>query len=146
MIRTASRSLAVPRAALVGAALVVCAGGTAALAQLKPPPVDNSGLPEKMSGDAIKAEWFDGSPFVAVGPDGKQYRLVFSPDGKAARTPLEGKKPKTVTGFWRVIAEGYCSRWAGTNREKCFNVRKSADGTETVVRFGQQIAATWKRP
>ncbi|MCE1236491.1 MAG: hypothetical protein LWW93_09050 [Hyphomicrobiales bacterium] len=146
MIRSASRSRAAPRAALVGVALVVSVAGAPALAQLKPPPVDNSGLPEKMTGDAIKAEWFDGRPFLAVGPDGKQYRLVFTPDGKAARTPVEGKKPKTVTGFWRVIAEGYCSRWTGTNREKCFNVRKSADGGDTIIRFGQQIAATWKRP
>ncbi|NLH83317.1 MAG: hypothetical protein GX458_21135 [Phyllobacteriaceae bacterium] len=131
-------------AALVAAGPLLLAAAPAA-AQLKAPPVYNSGLPEKMSGDEIKATWFDGAPMIAVAPDGKQYRMVFSPDGKATRTPVEGKKPKTVSGFWRVIAEGYCSRWTGNNREKCFNVRKSADGSETVVRFGGQIAATWKR-
>lgn len=133
----------VASAALVGATLVVAP----ALAQLRPPPpTDFSGLPPKISGDEIKAAWFDGAPFIAVGPDGKAYRMVFSPDGKATRTPMAGKKPKTVSGFWRVIAEGYCSRWAGSNRERCFNVRPSPDGTETVVRFGLQAAGTWKRP
>ena len=129
------------------AALFAAVAAAPAGAQVKaPPPTDFSGLPPKIPGEEIKAVWFDGQPFLAVGTDGKAYRMVFTPDGKAARTPVEGKKPKTVTGFWRVIAEGYCSRWAGSNREKCFNVRKSSDGTETVVRFGPQTAATWKRP
>lgn len=117
-----------------------------ATAQPKPPPTDFSGLPEKISGDAIKTEWFDGRPFLAIGPDGAQYQMVFTADGKSVRTPVGVKKPKPTTGFWRVIAEGYCSRWAGSNREKCFNVRKSPDGAETVVRFGAIVAATWRRP
>jgi len=133
-------------ALLAGLALAVAA--PSALAQQAPtkPGLDRHGMPEKFSGDRIKELWFDGQPFTAVGPDGTAYRMVFMPDGKAARTQVGVKKPKPVNGFWRVIAEGYCSRWAGSNREKCFNVRKSEDGTKTVVRFGQQIAATWERP
>ena len=73
--------------------------------------------------------------------------MVFTADGKAARIAVNAsKKAKPTSGFWRVIAEGYCSRWAGSNREKCFNVRKSPDGAETVVRFGAIVAATWRRP
>ena len=144
MKRAGRRLLALAPLGLLVAAPLVAAP---ARAQLKaPPPVDNSGLPDKLSGDEIKAVWFDGKPMIATAPDGKRYHLVFTPDGKSSRTPMDGKKPKTVTGFWRVIAEGYCSRWTGNNREKCFNVRKSPDGSETVVRFGGQIAATWKRP
>lgn len=138
------RSLVVPLAALGG--LVVATAGWPAAAQPKPPPTDFSGLPEKIPGDEIKATWFDGKPIVATGPDGKSYQMIFTPDGKASRTPIGPKKPRTVTGFWRVIAEGYCSRWTGTSRERCFNLRKSPDGSETVVRFGLQVAATWKRP
>ena len=108
--------------------------------------LDRHGMPEKLSGDRIKELWFDGQPFTATGPDGTAYRMVFTADGKAARTPAAAKKPKPTVGFWRVIAEGYCSRWAGSNREKCFNVRPSEDGRETIVRFGQQIAAKWQRP
>lgn len=129
-----------------GAALVAATLTAAAQSAANKPGLDRHGMPEKMSGDQITQQWFDGRPFLATGPDGTAYRMVFTPDGKAARTPVEGKKPKTVNGFWRAIAEGYCSRWAGSNREKCFNVRKSEDGTQTIVRFGQQIAATWKRP
>ncbi len=118
-----------------------------AFAQLKPVPTDHSGLPEKLSGEQIKSQWFDGQPFIATGPDGKPFKMVFTPDGKSARIAVDApKKAKPTNGFWRVIAEGYCSRWTGSNREKCFNVRPSQDGTQIVVRFGQQIAATWKRP
>lgn len=116
-----------------------------ALAQPKAPDVDRTGLPEKLTGEAIRSAWFDGQPFLAVGPDGTQYRMVFTGDGKAARVAVGAKKAKPVTGFWRVIAEGYCSRWTGTNREKCFNVRPSPEGPDMIVRFGLQVAATWKR-
>ncbi len=108
--------------------------------------LDRHGMPEKLSGEEIGAAWFDGRPFTATSPDGTAYRMVFTPDGKATRLPLAGKKPKPTNGFWRVIAEGYCSRWSGSNREKCFNVRPSEDGSQTIVRFGQQIAGTWSRP
>lgn len=118
-----------------------------AAAQLKPVPTDHSGLPEKLTGEQIKSNWFDGQPFIATGPDGKAYKMVFTPDGKSARIAVDAsKKAKPTVGFWRVIAEGYCSRWTGTNREKCFNVRPGQEAGQTVVRFGQQIAATWKRP
>lgn len=132
-------------AALAAGAVMLVAAPAAA--QIKPVPTDHSGLPEKLSGDQIKTQWFDGQPFIASGPDGKPFKMVFTPDGKSARIAVDApKKAKPTAGFWRVIAEGYCSRWAGSNREKCFNVRPSQDGSQTVVRFGQQIAATWKRP
>jgi hypothetical protein len=118
-----------------------------AAAQPKPIPTDNSGLPTKLSGEEIRRAWFDGRPFIATGTDGSAYRMVFTDDGKAARLPENaGKKAHPTIGFWRVIAEGYCSRWTGSNREKCFNIRPAQNGDGTVVRFGQQIVATWKRP
>jgi hypothetical protein len=129
-----------------GSAPAAPAATPPATAAPQKPALDRHGMPEKMSGDQIKEIWFDGRPFVATGPDGTAFRMVFTPDGKATRLAMAGKKPKPVVGFWRVIAEGYCSRWSGTNREKCFNVRKSEDGTRTIVRFGQQIAGTWERP
>ena len=132
--------------ALVALSPIASAPATAQIVQPAKTGLDRNGQPEKLSGDQIKQLWFDGLPFIATGPDGVAYRMVFSPDGKSTRIAVAAKKPRPTAGFWRVIAEGYCSRWAGSNREKCFNVRKSPDGNETVVRFGQQIAATWKRP
>jgi hypothetical protein len=134
-------------AGLLAGAIVAVLAVTPAAAQLKPVPTDHSGLPEKMTGEEIKRVWFDGQPFIATGPDGSAYRMIFTDDGKASRIAVvAGKKARATNGFWRVIAEGYCSRWTGSNREKCFNVRKAQEGDGTVVRFGQQIAATWKRP
>ncbi|TBW36458.1 hypothetical protein EYW49_14060 [Siculibacillus lacustris] len=132
---------------LAAALALVLAATLPAAAQLKPVPTEHSGLPEKLSGEDIRRLWFDGQPFLSTGPDGTAYRMVFTADGKSARLAADaGKKAKPTIGFWRVIAEGYCSRWTGSNREKCFNVRKGQDGKDTVVRFGQQIVATWKRP
>ena len=99
-------------------------------------------LEDKLTGEAIKAAWFDGKPFVATAPDGSAYKMTYFADGKSVKAPTL-KKGGAVTGFWRIIAEGYCVRWTGAVREKCFNVRK--DGETTVVRFGQQLVATWSR-
>lgn len=142
------RLLPVLRPLAVAATFVLLALSPAAAQIVQPAKtgLDRNGQPEKLTGDQIKQTWFNGQPFVATGPDGIAYRMVFTEDGKSTRVAVAAKKPKATAGFWRVIAEGYCSRWAGSNREKCFNVRKSPDGSETVVRFGQQIAATWKRP
>jgi hypothetical protein len=96
----------------------------------------------KLSGEAIKAAWFTGQPFTATAPDGTAYKFVFQPDGKATKT-LVAKKVPVVSGFWRVIAEGYCVRWTGTVREKCFNIRN--EGDKTVARFGKEIVANWSR-
>lgn len=128
------------------AVLAATAAAVPASAQPKPPQTDFSGLPEKLSGDEIKANWFDGRKVLALSPDGSQFEIVFTPDGKSSRTQLGVKRPRPTTGFWRVIAEGYCSRWTGNNREKCFNVRKAPEGNDVVVRFGQQVVATWRRP
>lgn len=129
-----------------GLSLAFAAAPAGAQTAAPKPALDRNGMPEKFSGEKIKAAWFDGQPFTATSPDGTAYRMVFTPDGKSTRLPLAGKKPRPTLGFWRVIAEGYCSRWAGSNREKCFNVRLSEDGAQTIVRFGQQVAGTWSRP
>jgi len=97
---------------------------------------------EKLSGEAIKAAWFTGQPFIATSPDGTGYKFVFQPDGKATKT-LVAKKAPVVSGTWRVIAEGYCVHWTGSVREKCFNIRN--EGTVTVARFGKAIVANWTR-
>lgn len=129
--------------ALCGAACLALAAAEAAAQTGVAKPEQ---LPDKMTGEEIKAAWFDGKPFNATSPDGVGFVMTFTPDGKASRKPLERKKGITgATGFWRVIAEGYCSRWSGQNREKCFNVRPAPEAGSVHVRFGTQMMATWSR-
>ncbi|MDR3495956.1 MAG: hypothetical protein P4L82_15270 [Ancalomicrobiaceae bacterium] len=98
---------------------------------------------DKWPGEQIKSVWFDGQPFTATAPDGTAFKMAYNPDGKSTKVQLGAKKVAPVGGFWRVIAEGYCVRWTGQVREKCFNVRK--EGDLTVVRFGTQIVANWAK-
>jgi hypothetical protein len=130
---------------LARAVVMVAAGMAGPLgAEAQTPSAEK--LPEKMSGETIKTDWFDGKPFTAMAPDGTAYVMTFTPDGKASRKPVEKKRGLTgATGFWRAIAEGYCSRWSGQSREKCFNVRPAPEAGTVVVRFGPQTMATWKR-
>jgi len=106
------------------------------------PPVDN-----RLPGETIKATWFTGQPFIATAPDGTAYRFVFQPDGHATKSPVPAtptaRKAPAVSGFWRLIAEGYCVRWTGSVREKCFNIR--IEGEKTIARFGKEVVATWSR-
>ncbi len=102
-------------------------------------------LPEKLGGERIKADWFDGKAFTSTAPDGTAFTMTFRPDGKATRKPVEKGKAGGAAGFWRVIAEGYCSRWSGQSREKCFNVRPDPAGGAVIVRFGKEKAARWTR-
>jgi hypothetical protein len=129
-------------ATILAAALTTAPGVARAQA---PKPAEK--LPEKLSGDQIKENWFNGKAFTATAPDGSAFLMTFNPDGKSSRKPVEKKKGVTsAAGFWRVIAEGYCSRWSGQNREKCFNVRPDPDNPDMViVRFGPQLVANWKR-
>lgn len=102
---------------------------------------------DKLTGEAIKATWFTGQPFIATAPDGTAYRFVFQPDGHATKMPVPkapaAKKGPAISGFWRIIAEGYCVRWTGSVREKCFNIRK--EGDTTVARFGKVVMANWAK-
>ncbi len=113
---------------------------TGAMAQAAPSNPAPTG--PKLTGEVIKSTWFNGQPFNATAPDGTVYRFVFNPDGHATKV-LVGKKGGNAAGFWRIIAEGYCVRWTGQVREKCFNVRNE-DG-KTNARFGTQFVAVWSR-
>lgn len=136
------------RAAIAGfaASVAVLAASAAGAQDAAPKPAPDK-LPEKLSGEAIKAAWFDGKPFTATSPEGTAFIFTFTVDGKSVRKPVEKRKGLTgATGFWRIIAEGYCSRWSGQNREKCFNVRPDPENAgAVVVRFGPQLVAVWKR-
>jgi hypothetical protein len=122
----------------IGAAMLVATFGAGAVFA---GPLDKP-ADEKLTGEAIKATWFNGQPFTATAPDGSVYKFIFQPDGKASKVPTAKKAP-AVAGFWRIIAEGYCVRWTGQVREKCFNIRN--EGTATVARFGKVIVANWTR-
>ena len=43
---------------------------------------------EALDGNAIKATFFNGQPFIASSPTRQRYTMVFTPDGKATREPL----------------------------------------------------------
>ena len=65
---------------------------------------------EALDGNAIKATFFNGQPFIASSPTRQRYTMVFTPDGKATREPL-GKAGDKIDGKWKVVKEGFCTQW-----------------------------------
>ena len=44
---------------------------------------------EPMAPNEIKATFFTGQPFTAASPSGAKFKMIFTPDGKMIREPLE---------------------------------------------------------
>ena len=51
---------------------------------------------EALDGNAIKATFFNGQPFIASSPTRQRYTMVFTPDGKATREPSASPATKST--------------------------------------------------
>lgn len=76
---------------------------------------------QALTGDAIKATFFNGKPFVASSTTRQRFTMVFTPDGKASREPL-GKPGDKVAGTWKVVKEGFCTSWKQGQSATCYRL------------------------
>jgi hypothetical protein len=93
---------------------------------------------------------------VPVGPDEVQRELVGKvwdvelPNGKAAVENFKADGTVTITGglndrgYWRLWEQGYCTTWfrMRNGAERCFTVRKTADGKYEVYKPDGDISIT----
>ena len=96
---------------------------------------------EPMAPNEIKATFFTGQPFTAVSPSGAKFKMIFTPDGKMTREPLEQSGKGSTTGTWKLNAKGFCTAW---NRAKpnCFTVGPSGENKWSVQKIATTIATT----
>ena len=99
---------------------------------------------DALDGNAIKATFFTGQPFIASSPTRQRYTMVFTPDGKATREPL-GKAGEKIDGTWKVVKEGFCTSWKG-GTTNCYRLVTStiAEGKWAVMK-GATTVATWSK-
>jgi hypothetical protein len=95
---------------------------------------------EPMSPAEIQATFFTGQPFTAASLSGAKFKMIFTPDGKMSREPLEQSGTKS-TGTWKLNAKGFCTAWnhAAPN---CFTIAQSGENKWSVQKIATTIATT----
>jgi hypothetical protein len=105
---------------------------------------------QALTGDQIKANFFNGKPFVATSTTRQRFTMVFTPDGKATREQLkkQGDPPGEKTaGTWKVVKEGFCTSWKQGSPATCYRlVPNSLDDAKWSVMKGAVTVASWTKP
>jgi hypothetical protein len=93
-----------------------------------------------MSAADIRTTFFTGQPFTASSPSGTKFKMIFTPDGKMTREPLEQSGSKSA-GTWKLNAKGFCTAW-GRVAPTCFTVVPSGENKWIVQKTATTIATT----
>ena len=104
---------------------------------------------QALTGDQIKATFFNGKPFVATSTTRQRFTMVFTPDGKATREPLKkaGEHGEKTAGTWKVVKEGFCTSWKQGSPATCYRlVPNSLDDAKWSVMKGAVTIASWTKP
>ena len=104
---------------------------------------------QALTGDQIKATFFNGKPFVATSTTRQRFTMVFTPDGKATREPLKkvGEHGEKTAGTWKVVKEGFCSSCNQGSPATCYRlVPNSLDDAKWSVMKGAVTVASWTKP
>jgi len=101
---------------------------------------------QALDGNAIKALFFNGKPFVATSPTRQRFTMTFMPDGKALRESL-GKSGEKTEGTWKVVKEGFCTSWKAGSPATCYRLvpNTSAENRWSVMK-GAVTVASWTKP
>lgn len=104
---------------------------------------------QALTGDQIKALFFNGKPFVATSTTRQRFTMVFTPDGKATREPLKkaGEPTEKTAGTWKTVKEGFCTSWKQGSPATCYRlVPNSLDDAKWSVMKGAVTVASWTKP
>jgi hypothetical protein len=97
----------------------------------------------KLTPKEIQDTFFTGQPFTASTPSNIKFKMVFMPDGKAAREPLSRAAGIKSEGTWKLSKDGFCRAWKGGKTE-CFVVVNTEQNKWSVVK-GATTVATWTK-
>ena len=90
----------------------------------------------------IQSTFFNGEPFTAATPANVKFKMVFTPDGKMTREPLD-KEGTKYEGTWKLSQDGFCSTWKGS-KQHCYRVTPSGENKWAVV-VSTQAVAYWSK-
>jgi len=88
----------------------------------------------------IRTTFFNGQPFTAASPSGTKFTMIFMPDGKMTREPVQQAGTKNA-GTWKLNAKGFCTAW-GHVAATCFTVVPSGENKWIVQKTATTIATT----
>ena len=95
---------------------------------------------QPMAPSDIQAAFFNGQPFTATSPSGTKFTMIFTPDGKMTREPVQQSGSKSA-GTWKLNAKGFCTAW-GHTAANCFTVLPSGENKWSVQKTATTIATT----
>lgn len=95
-----------------------------------------------LDGTVIKTTFFNGQPFTATTVTRAKYTMVFTPDGKATRTPI-GKTDDITPGTWKIVKEGFCTSWKG-GTTNCYRLVATGDNKWAVMK-GATTLGVWTK-
>ena len=95
---------------------------------------------EPMAPADIRTTFFNGQPFTATSPSGTKFTMIFTPDGKMTREPIQQSGSKSA-GTWKLNAKGFCTAW-GHTAANCFTVLPSGENKWSVQKTATTIATT----
>jgi hypothetical protein len=96
----------------------------------------------KLAPADIQSTFFTGEAFTSASPSGVKFKMIFTADGKAKRTPV-AKAGARGEGDWSLDAEGYCTTWKGS-KANCFTVVPNGQNKWNVMK-GSTVMATWSK-
>jgi hypothetical protein len=95
---------------------------------------------EPMAPADIRTTFFTGQPFTATSLSGTKFTMIFMPDGKMTREPVQQSGSKS-SGTWKLNAKGFCTAW-GHTAANCFTVVPSGENKWSVQKTATTIAMT----
>jgi hypothetical protein len=95
---------------------------------------------EPMTPSEIEATFFTGQPLTAATLSGTKFKMIFTPDGKMTREPLEQSGNKNA-GTWKRNTKGFCTT-CSHSRRNCFTSVPSGENKWSVEKIATTIATT----
>lgn len=97
----------------------------------------------KLAPETIQSTFFNGQVFTAATPSGGvKFKMVFTPDGKVTREPVDraGRKGE---GTWTLSKDGFCTTWKG-GKQNCYRLIAAGENKWSVMN-GPALMAVWSK-
>jgi hypothetical protein len=96
----------------------------------------------KLTPAQIQTEFFTGKEFTAATTSGVKFKMVFMPDGKVTREPLD-KAGQKGEGSWKLSKDGFCTTWKNA-KATCYTLVNVDKNKWSVVKGATTVAA-WSK-